>query len=177
MTRGVSDDDPATYPDHQKVHLRCRAELKSITNKEWLRSCGIMGGRRVPCEVLDGQARWYGDAVGCRESRGGKSTFANVRAMLSVNRRARSEGAAGHMFVWDRHRLTDAGTSDGRFRPIRFEPALTDAAPCTFLHEGQIGAIRCKREIERPARRNRTLRDSTNFFVMQTRRTAVPSPY
>jgi hypothetical protein len=39
------DDDPATYPDHQKVRLRRRAELKLITNKEWLRPCGIMDGR------------------------------------------------------------------------------------------------------------------------------------
>jgi hypothetical protein len=41
----MSDDDPATYPDHQKVRLRRRAELKSITNEDWLRPCGIMGGR------------------------------------------------------------------------------------------------------------------------------------
>jgi hypothetical protein len=45
MTRDMSDDDPATDPDHQKVRLRCQAELKPITNKEWLRPCGIMGGR------------------------------------------------------------------------------------------------------------------------------------
>jgi hypothetical protein len=29
-----------------------------------------------------------------------KSTSANGRVLLSVNRRARSEGAAGHIFVW-----------------------------------------------------------------------------
>jgi hypothetical protein len=74
----------------------------------------------------------YGDALACRESRGGKSTSANGRVLLSVNRRARSEGTAGHIFVWVRHRLTDAGTPDGRFHPIRFEPALTDAADCNF---------------------------------------------
>jgi hypothetical protein len=47
MTRGMSDADPATDPDHPKVRLRCQAELKPITNKEWLRPCGIMGGRRA----------------------------------------------------------------------------------------------------------------------------------
>jgi hypothetical protein len=42
----------------------------------------------------------YQDALACRESRVVKSTSANGRVLLSVNRRARSEGAAGHIFVW-----------------------------------------------------------------------------
>jgi hypothetical protein len=143
MTRDMSDDDPATDPDHQKVRLRCQAELKPITNKEWLRPCVNTNGRSVPCEVLENRLQLYGDALACRESRGGKSTSANGLALLPVNRRARSEGAAGHIFVWHRHHLTDAGTPDGRFLPIRFGPSLTDAAPCTFLHDGRIADIRC----------------------------------
>jgi hypothetical protein len=94
-------------------------------------------------EVLENRERWHGDALGCRESRVVKSISANGRALLSVNRRARNEGAAGHIFVWDRHRLTDAGTPDGRFHPIRFGPSLTDAAPCTFRHKGRKPDFRC----------------------------------
>jgi hypothetical protein len=45
-------------------------------DKEWLRLCGIMGGRSVPCEVLENPMRRHGDALACRESRGGKSTSA-----------------------------------------------------------------------------------------------------
>jgi hypothetical protein len=89
----------------------------------------------------------YEDEMGCRESRVVKSTFANGRAMLSVNRRARSEGVAGHIFVWVRHGLTDAGTPDGRFHPIRFEPALTDAAECNFRHLGRVPDFLCKCEL------------------------------
>jgi hypothetical protein len=46
----------------------------STLDKEWLRLCGIMGGRSVPCEVLEDRMKLYGDALACRESRGGKST-------------------------------------------------------------------------------------------------------
>jgi hypothetical protein len=72
----------------------------STSDKEWLRLCGIMGGRSVPCEVLEDRMKLYGDALACRESRVVKSTSANGRVLLSVNRRARSEGTAGHIFVW-----------------------------------------------------------------------------
>ena len=38
------------------------------------------------------------------------------------------------------------------------------AAPCTFRREGRRADVRCKREIERNARRKRTLRASASFF-------------
>ena len=38
------------------------------------------------------------------------------------------------------------------------------AAPCTFRREGWRADVRCKREIERNARRKRTLRASASFF-------------
>jgi hypothetical protein len=44
------------------------------------------------------------------------------------------------------------------------DPEVIDAAACTFLHEGRRAAVRCKCEIERAARRKRTLRASASFF-------------
>ena len=54
-------------------------------------------------------------------------------------------------------------------------PVVTNGAPCTYLHEGRIADLRCKCEIERAARRKRTLRVSARFSVVQTQRTAEMS--
>ena len=43
-------------------------------------------------------------------------------------------------------------------------PGVTNAAPCTFLHEGRRADLRGKCEIERAVRRKRTLRASACFF-------------
>jgi hypothetical protein len=95
------------------------------SDKEWLRLCGIMDGRSVPCEVLENRARWYGDALACRERRGINST-----------------SAISWIHIW---RLKGYGNS-GRHEPVglvrRAEYAMSKAAT-SALGVGDLERLNC----------------------------------
>jgi hypothetical protein len=138
MTRGMSDADPATDPDHQKVRLRCQAELKPITNKEWLRSCGIMAGRRVPCEVLKGRMKLYGDQLACRESRVVKSTSANGGLVTAAS----TVGAS----------MARSGGSGDVSRPITINAPITVEGRAGTPEQKRDLAKQISKSIEQPSR-------------------------